>query len=274
MKKRITLSVLMLCFLTSIIGFGQEVGDAISVTDRSNCGKKDQIAKVDFERDQDGETTQILVVCGADLEGPAVQACLDKLGSDNLTGDDFKCGPCEIEKACQLSMQELYKGNDTNQYDEDDVSPNPNPSSTFTILGIQFCIHDVGCKTYPGENKWKAKFECSECEWPKQIEQIGLRNLEFPKEHIEAIQEGYNVNPNPSDGQFNLKIANTEFENSLSFIVFDQTGKLVFEKEFNNSNQVLINDQVNLEDVSSGLYFYTVVVDGLVLPAKKLSVVK
>ncbi|MBT8233306.1 MAG: T9SS type A sorting domain-containing protein [Saprospiraceae bacterium] len=264
--------ILMLCIFTTSLIYSQEYGSsAASIAERSNCGKKGNIAKVEFEDGVEGESTQIIVVCGSDLSGPANAACLNKLASDNLTGDDFKCGPCEIEEACQMTITELYKGNNTNDYDG--ANPNPTPSSTFTIFGVTFCVHDVACKTYPGEKKWKAKFDCSECEWPSKVDRVGFKNLDFPKEEIIALQESFNVSPNPSVGHIDLKITNVTAEESVSFIVFDQAGKMVIEKEFTNPNN-FINDQIDLNGVSTGLYFYTIVVDGIVLPAKKLSIIE
>ncbi len=63
-------------------------------------------------------------------------------------------------------------------------------------------------------------------------------------------EAGLIIYPNPSDGNFELRIENFELKQPIFAIVFDVTGRRIFEQKINSSLATL-----NLETFSRGVYF-------------------
>jgi subtilisin-like proprotein convertase family protein len=72
--------------------------------------------------------------------------------------------------------------------------------------------------------------------------------------------------PNPNNGNFNIQF-NSNSGNEIKVLVHDVRGRQVFGKNFTNSG--LFNENVNLENVQSGVYMVTVL-DGAQKQVKKI----
>ena len=77
----------------------------------------------------------------------------------------------------------------------------------------------------------------------------------------------FSIYPNPTNGAFTISISNTN-SNKLSISVIDILGKEVFSFADNNCTQVY-NKQINLENVTAGIYFIRLCI-GTDVKTKKL----
>ncbi len=74
----------------------------------------------------------------------------------------------------------------------------------------------------------------------------------------------FSVTPNPNNGNFTINL--NEVLNNYTLQVFDATGRLIFGKEFNQTQNMQQN--VSLNNPQSGLYFVTIRSDNAVLTKK------
>jgi hypothetical protein len=72
----------------------------------------------------------------------------------------------------------------------------------------------------------------------------------------------YSVYPNPASDVLNIEVTNTQ---NSSIVVYDITGK-------NVANMELVNgkNQLNVENLNAGVYFYSVLLNGELIETKKL----
>ena len=75
--------------------------------------------------------------------------------------------------------------------------------------------------------------------------------------------------PNPSKGQFNIQFS-SQSENDVKILVHDLLGRKIFENKYNKNNSSF-NEDIQLKNVSSGVYLLTVV-DGDRKEEKKIMI--
>jgi len=80
--------------------------------------------------------------------------------------------------------------------------------------------------------------------------------------------EQLSIYPNPSNGLFGLDLKDTEFTNSAEIIVFDNTGRKVYQSMVQNNKM-----QIDLSNVSTGIYMLQVR-EGNLLGSSRIAVVK
>lgn len=80
----------------------------------------------------------------------------------------------------------------------------------------------------------------------------------------EFLVNNFSITPNPNNGNFTINL--NEVLNNYTLQVFDATGRLMFRKEFNQTQNVQQN--VSLNNPQSGLYFVTITSDNVILTRK------
>lgn len=65
-----------------------------------------------------------------------------------------------------------------------------------------------------------------------------------------VVKNDFGIYPNPNNGSFEIQLA--EIEDNFSLQVYDNTGRVVFTKEYNQTNS--LTQMLNLENISSGIY--------------------
>jgi PKD repeat protein len=81
-----------------------------------------------------------------------------------------------------------------------------------------------------------------------------------------AEELNYSISPNPNNGSFHLNM-NGMGSGPVNISVYNLVGKLVYQSENNSSNGALVKD-IQLNDVSSGVYFIKVASDDRVTTKK------
>ena len=77
----------------------------------------------------------------------------------------------------------------------------------------------------------------------------------------------FSVYPNPNNGEFTIKMKNSNFKEDLDISVYDVRGRKVFNQSFKNSND--FSQTIRLDNVESGMYLLNVT-DGVNTTTKKL----
>lgn len=88
----------------------------------------------------------------------------------------------------------------------------------------------------------------------------------------QAIATGFSAYPNPANENFFVEY-NLAKTGNVSFQMTDLTGKVVYTQDFGNQSEGAYKISVNAEELSNGVYFYTLNVDGE-LVTKKITVSK
>lgn len=76
-----------------------------------------------------------------------------------------------------------------------------------------------------------------------------------------------NAYPNPANLSVSVKYDINEFSNNGVIVFYDMLGKAVKEVALNDKKGIA---KINVEDLNSGIYFYSFVVDGKAISTKKL----
>lgn len=71
---------------------------------------------------------------------------------------------------------------------------------------------------------------------------------------VAAVRSNFSVYPNPNKGTFNIELK--DLVENYSIEVFDNSGRIVFEKQYNQNNS--LSQEISLDAVSSGVYFVTI----------------
>jgi subtilisin-like proprotein convertase family protein len=122
---------------------------------------------------------------------------------------------------------------------------NGKPSNgTWTLTVQDFAPQDTG-----NINSWGIDFGCT------------LGNEEFDSADLA-------VYPNPNRGNFTLQY-NNPISNEIKVTVYDMRGRKIYENSF--SNQVTINESIQLNNAQLGIYLMTVT-DGIRKEVKKIVV--
>ncbi len=87
----------------------------------------------------------------------------------------------------------------------------------------------------------------------------------------ETPTSDYKLYPNPNDGSMNL-IYSLKVEETGNFVLHDITGKVIqqYKLQTGENNQLFINET----QLNSGVYFYKVIIDGIVKVSDKLVIIK
>ncbi|HLC83864.1 MAG TPA: T9SS type A sorting domain-containing protein [Bacteroidia bacterium] len=76
-----------------------------------------------------------------------------------------------------------------------------------------------------------------------------------------------NAFPNPANLIVSMKYDINEFSNKGSIVFYDMVGKIVKETELTDKKGTA---KINVDDLNSGIYFYSFIVDGKAISTKKL----
>jgi len=100
----------------------------------------------------------------------------------------------------------------------------------------------------------------------------------LPRREMQVIQAAtekgnsvFKLYPNPNDGSMNL-IYSMKEEETGTFVLYDITGKVIqqYKLQVGENNQLFINETV----LNNGVYFYKIIIDGVVKASDKLIIIK
>lgn len=111
-----------------------------------------------------------------------------------------------------------------------------NPSGTWNLVFVDFYNGDTGVV-----NEWSVEL-CT------TTTTVTLSNQEF------ELNE-FALYPNPSDGTFNLMFNSTSGKD-INISIYDMSGRLVYDKNYNKTAR--FNENISLQNVSSGMYLLNV----------------
>ena len=89
-------------------------------------------------------------------------------------------------------------------------------------------------------------------------------------DEVQKLEDNFKVYPNPNSGNFNIEYKLMPNEKGVVNIL-DVTGKLVESHILENSKN---NLQINANDLYSGVYLYQIIVNGNLVNADKLVIIK
>jgi len=102
---------------------------------------------------------------------------------------------------------------------------------------------------------------------------ISFTDVALPKTGAKSNQIK-RLYPNPTDGIFNLELEVEKEDSQINYIVTDISGKVVFEKEYDNTTQASMNTKNDISHLSNGLYFLVVQINGEVIGTSRIMVQK
>ena len=88
--------------------------------------------------------------------------------------------------------------------------------------------------------------------------------------YVEELPDNFILFPNPNNGQLNVLY--TLHTATAQLTVYDISGKQVFEKQLNNSTNLM---ELSIAHLSEGVYYYTIIGENkVVLKKDKLIIIK
>jgi folate-binding Fe-S cluster repair protein YgfZ len=77
------------------------------------------------------------------------------------------------------------------------------------------------------------------------------------------------IYPNPANNNVTVEIDNLEKEKTVQFSLYDISGRLLIHNSF-----VEIKKTIILDNISNGLYFYSIEINGFIVKQDKLIILK
>ncbi len=100
---------------------------------------------------------------------------------------------------------------------------------------------------------------------------FGLSPMPNDDEEIEMIEKSdFAIYPNPANDVLNIS-GNWTLKDKIDLIIYNSIGKSVLSETTNTSNNI---NFINLEELSQGLYFVTITVNGVAKHTQKFTIIK
>ncbi|MDC3196052.1 T9SS type A sorting domain-containing protein, partial [Flavobacteriaceae bacterium] len=110
----------------------------------------------------------------------------------------------------------------------------------------------IGTTTMRVSSNYVGYAESCESGFDGEVEDYSIEVIDATASLDNDIFDGFNLYPNPSNGNFNLEF-NTESTESVEIQLYDLTGRLVKELQFSNIS-LRFSESISFQNTAKGFY--------------------